>query len=731
MSGLFSPGNETVRQRWYQRYLWLVFCKSVLRPQTLTKFRHWPESYRNASSNRNEWAEDMGDPRENPPTNCDGRYLVIGDLFPVKEESFAKKIALMYKLNKIEGVGSVYSALAVMVSRRGKASGVDYAVYIRLRGVQPVRWRLPKPACWYSKGSVAAREWKSGGGYGCTTDKYTTCVWRGLVHYLASERKEEGWVDVVLWVLRQTGYTAASSSAIPTCENPRVNRLRIEHDSPCWMCTAWEMYVKRISSAASSWITQFAVTLECALVQSCTTPCPKIAGAGSASRYLTLLKSFALYKLQYPSVYRQQTVDKNIEATWRGGYCHVEALASDWLLRDVELLSGRLPASKLRYQALIGVSGGIRRCFFTSVLSMWDVAGLGEACTNWRQCVVASNRTGVATCSSGGVCVCSAGYQPNDYNTDCSESSPSSHPPLLALCRIRLAATRLGRLKNPTWRMRPALKGPACLVPTSAFEGEKRKCNKGYAGTRCKSAIAAARSALQCFRRIREWRCGARALAAILDYGLPALLIWSRDRPLGVHHLVEPARAGTVLCTARRRAGGFLDVPPCRENRTVPRVESVLKLHIAAARLHADTERTAHCQQCLRLACSPPTKANRVQSTAGSPDFCKWESCRTMLLVGGFSRRYPVHPAPSFRRCSIFTSITLVGSEDLSVKSCPNLFTFKSQQTRKILVRIRSVKASRQTPASRYQLDVLCRKRPNGNMDWRLTVSQQCWTCYG
>ncbi|KAJ8867464.1 hypothetical protein PR048_031266, partial [Dryococelus australis] len=37
-----------------------------------------------------------------------------------------------------------------------------------------------------------------------------------------------------------------------------------------------------------------------------------------------------------------------------------------------------------------------------------------------------------------------------------------------------------------------------------------------------------------------------------------------------------------------------------------------------------------------RFSCSPPTKANRVQSPAGSPVFRKWESCRTMPLVGGF-----------------------------------------------------------------------------------------------
>ncbi|KAJ8880260.1 hypothetical protein PR048_016726 [Dryococelus australis] len=75
-----------------------------------------------------------------------------------------------------------------------------------------------------------------------------------------------------------------------------------------------------------------------------------------------------------------------------------------------------------------------------------------------------------------------------------------------------------------------------------------------------------------------------------------------------------------------------------------------------------------------RLARSPPIKMNRVQSSVGSPDFCKWESCRTMPLIGGFSRGYPVSPSPSFRRCSIFTSITLIGSQNLAIKS--RHFTF-------------------------------------------------------
>ncbi|KAJ8876123.1 hypothetical protein PR048_024032 [Dryococelus australis] len=65
-----------------------------------------------------------------------------------------------------------------------------------------------------------------------------------------------------------------------------------------------------------------------------------------------------------------------------------------------------------------------------------------------------------------------------------------------------------------------------------------------------------------------------------------------------------------------------------------------------------------------RLARSPPTIANRVQSPAGLPDFRTWESCRTMPLVGGFSRGSPVSPTLSFRRCSILTSIILIGSQD-------------------------------------------------------------------
>ncbi|KAJ8894261.1 hypothetical protein PR048_006873 [Dryococelus australis] len=80
--------------------------------------------------------------------------------------------------------------------------------------------------------------------------------------------------------------------------------------------------------------------------------------------------------------------------------------------------------------------------------------------------------------------------------------------------------------------------------------------------------------------------------------------------------------------------------------------------------------------QAERLACLPSIKANRVKSPVGRlPDFCMRESCRTMPLVGGFSRGSPVSPVLSFRRCNILTLISFIGSQDFDVKSRPNLFT--------------------------------------------------------
>ncbi|KAJ8874050.1 hypothetical protein PR048_024890 [Dryococelus australis] len=84
--------------------------------------------------------------------------------------------------------------------------------------------------------------------------------------------------------------------------------------------------------------------------------------------------------------------------------------------------------------------------------------------------------------------------------------------------------------------------------------------------------------------------------------------------------------------------------------------------------LHSREQNLYLCKLSSTPTCSPPTKANRVQYPAGSQDFRKLESCRTMPLVDAFSQGYSVSLALSFRCLSILSSITLDGSQDLAVK---------------------------------------------------------------
>ncbi|KAJ8880014.1 hypothetical protein PR048_020636 [Dryococelus australis] len=120
---------------------------------------------------------------------------------------------------------------------------------------------------------------------------------------------------------------------------------------------------------------------------------------------------------------------------------------------------------------------------------------------------------------------------------------------------------------------------------------------------------------------------------------------------------------------------------PCApsQQRRDPRRLPPARAHAASLCLHRVTKKfsTPACLQTAafgvtvteRLDCSPPTQAIRIQSLAGTlPDFRIWESCRTMPLLGGFSRGSPV-PPPHFY---ILPSITLIGSQDVEVKSRPN-----------------------------------------------------------
>ncbi|KAJ8895369.1 hypothetical protein PR048_000701 [Dryococelus australis] len=118
---------------------------------------------------------------------------------------------------------------------------------------------------------------------------------------------------------------------------------------------------------------------------------------------------------------------------------------------------------------------------------------------------------------------------------------------------------------------------------------------------------------------------------------------------------------------------GTVRVPDvlCREGKPYPRRAPVAK----------------------RLDCSLPTKANRVQFLGGSlPDFRKWESCRTMPLVGSFLGGLPF-PRPSITALlhthlaspSSALNISILraaqislphSKQDISFKGCSRLIPF-------------------------------------------------------
>ncbi|KAJ8878510.1 hypothetical protein PR048_019088 [Dryococelus australis] len=90
----------------------------------------------------------------------------------------------------------------------------------------------------------------------------------------------------------------------------------------------------------------------------------------------------------------------------------------------------------------------------------------------------------------------------------------------------------------------------------------------------------------------------------------------------------------------------------------------------ASSQEEADTRIILHAKHtgagvAERLTWSPPTKANWVQSPAGSlPDFCKWESCWTMPLVDGFFGDLPFPPPFHSSGSPYSLYFTLIGSQD-------------------------------------------------------------------
>ncbi|KAJ8881988.1 hypothetical protein PR048_018476 [Dryococelus australis] len=126
---------------------------------------------------------------------------------------------------------------------------------------------------------------------------------------------------------------------------------------------------------------------------------------------------------------------------------------------------------------------------------------------------------------------------------------------------------------------------------------------------------------------------------------------------------LQMARRDAAKCTVRRHGNLIQKSLP----RPLPQLETFILCE----------EKTLGAAVAERLDCSPPTKANRVRSPAGSlPDFRKWKSCRTMPLVGGVFLGDLPFPPPLYSRAASFSPhFTLIGSQDLVVNSRPNLST--------------------------------------------------------
>ncbi|KAJ8878595.1 hypothetical protein PR048_019176 [Dryococelus australis] len=106
--------------------------------------------------------------------------------------------------------------------------------------------------------------------------------------------------------------------------------------------------------------------------------------------------------------------------------------------------------------------------------------------------------------------------------------------------------------------------------------------------------------------------------------------------------IAEALQVGPAPCSSVTRGGGgegrlsrvlLSSVSLRLERIKLPRARIEI-IHIVT--LASDPFQGATVAE--RLTLSPPTKASRAQYPAGSPNIRKWESCRTMPVVGGSSR---------------------------------------------------------------------------------------------
>ncbi|KAJ8891892.1 hypothetical protein PR048_004448 [Dryococelus australis] len=210
---------------------------------------------------------------------------------------------------------------------------------------------------------------------------------------------------------------------------------------------------------------------------------------------------------------------------------------------------------------------------------------------------------GVRRCSVGAVVSCLSGLCDSgitwylvDVETDyLMEEHTVDSPPVALFTVLMLAVHRL----HSRWSLSPPLAALLARRFTLPADSTGANCVTGRIPYACKERKS---YKVTCIAAERDWA------AITCDWG---------------HDYLPERGSPEHYCIGRPPVARSISAPPgLRRGK--------LCVRIPAVRLLA------------------PTTANRVQSPAEPlPDFQKWESCRTMPLVGGFS----ISPAHAFRFC--------------------------------------------------------------------------------
>ncbi|KAJ8883454.1 hypothetical protein PR048_015297 [Dryococelus australis] len=127
---------------------------------------------------------------------------------------------------------------------------------------------------------------------------------------------------------------------------------------------------------------------------------------------------------------------------------------------------------------------------------------------------------------------------------------------------------------------------------------------------------------------------------------------------------------------------------------------------------------------------STPTKANRVRLPVGLfLDIRKWESCRTMPLVGGFSRGSPVSSVPCITALlQTHLASPLFGSQELDVKadSQPPLWNFAILWKYSFVSCFFGTTEHRALPSTLSKHPGVCRMQRAASVESAVRASKEC-----